>query len=43
MMVAVMVMMMVMVITTLLVQGIHSDELWSVFVMPSSWVKLLFR
>ena len=24
-------------------QGVHSDDLWSVFVMPSSWVKLLFR
>ncbi len=24
-------------------QGVHSDDIWSVFVMPSSWVKLLFR
>lgn len=24
-------------------QGVHSDDIWSVYVMPSSWVKLLFR
>jgi hypothetical protein len=24
-------------------QGVLSDDIWSVFVMPSSWVKLLFR
>jgi hypothetical protein len=26
-----------------ILQGVHSDDLWSVYVMPSSWVKLLFR
>ncbi len=26
-----------------MLQGVHADDLWSVYVMPSSWVKLLFR